>query len=134
MERKSIQESKTSNQLLKWILMSAGTIFLGLGLLGVFLPILPTTPFLLLAAACYARSSKRIYDWLIQNKWFGSYIKNYQEGKGIPLKVKILTISILWVTILLSAFSILQIFWVKILLIIIAFGVTIHILTIKTCK
>jgi len=134
MERKSIQESKTSNQLLKWILMSAGTIFLGLGLLGVFLPILPTTPFLLLAAACYARSSKRIYDWLIQNKWFGSYIKNYQEGKGIPLKVKILTISILWVTILLSAFSILQIFWVKILLIIIAFGVTIHILTMKTCK
>jgi len=134
MERKSIQESKTSNQLLQWILMSAGTIFLGLGLLGVFLPILPTTPFLLLAAACYARSSKRIYDWLIQNKWFGSYIKNYQEGKGIPLKVKILTISILWVTILLSAFSILQIFWVKILLIIIAFGVTIHILTMKTCK
>ncbi len=134
MERKSIQKSKTSNQVLKWILMSAGTIFLGLGLLGVFLPILPTTPFLLLAAACYARSSKRIYDWLIQNKWFGSYIKNYQEGKGIPLKVKILTISILWVTILLSAFSILQIFWVKILLIIIAFGVTIHILTIKTCK
>jgi len=134
MERKSKQRNKTSNQLLKWIFISAGTIFLGLGILGVFLPILPTTPFLLLAAACYARSSKRIYDWLINNKWFGSYIKNYQEGKGIPLKVKILTISILWITILFSVFIILQIFWVKILLIIIAFGVTIHILTIETYK
>jgi uncharacterized protein len=132
MKRKSTHNI-TSNRLLKYLLVSAGTFFLGLGIIGIFLPILPTTPFLLLAAACYARSSKRFYDWLMNNKWFGSYIKNYQEGNGVPLKVKILTISVLWITILLSVF-IVQILWVKILLILIAFGVTIHILTIKTYK
>jgi uncharacterized membrane protein YbaN (DUF454 family) len=125
---------RKSNQLLKWILIAAGTIFLGLGIIGIFLPILPTTPFLLLAAACYARSSKRFYDWLMNNKLFGAYIKNYREGKGISLKVKTLTISLLWITILFSVFFILNIFWIKIMLIIIAFGVTIHILTIKTFK
>lgn len=132
MKRKSTHNIP-SNRLLKYLLVSAGTFFLGLGIIGIFLPIVPTTPFLLLAAACYARSSKRFYDWLMNNKWFGSYIKNYQEGRGVPLKVKILTISILWITILLSVF-IVQIFWVRILLILIAFGVTIHILTIKTYK
>ena len=132
MERKSKQRDKTSNQLFKWILITAGTIFVGLGILGIFLPILPTTPFLLLAAACYARSSKRFYDWLINNKLFGAYIKNYREGKGVPLKVKVFTISLLWITILFSVFFIIHISWVKIILIIIAFGVTVHILTIKT--
>ncbi len=124
-------ESK-SNHLISWILMSAGTIFVGIGLLGIFLPVLPTTPFLLLAAACYARSSKRFYDWLITNKLFGSYIKNYRDGKGVPLKVKIFTISFLWITIMFSVFFIIQIYWVRILLFFIAIGVTIHILTIKT--
>jgi uncharacterized membrane protein YbaN (DUF454 family) len=131
MERNSKQKNKTFNHLFKWILSTAGTIFLGIGVIGIFLPILPTTPFLLLAAACYARSSKRFYDWLMNNKWFGSYIKNYREGKGIPLKVKTFTISLLWITILFSVFFIIHISWVKIILIIMALGVTIHILTIK---
>jgi len=134
MQRKLIHRYKTSNQLLKLILISAGTFFLGLAIVGIFIPILPTTPFLLLAAACYARSSKRFYDWLINNKWFGSYIKSYHDGKGIPLKVKVLTISLLWCSILFSILFIVYIFWIQMILIIIAFGVTIHILTIKTYK
>jgi len=133
-KRKSNPQDKTSNRLIRWVLIAAGSIFLGLGILGIFLPILPTTPFLLLAAACYARSSKKFYDWLINNKWFGLYIKNYREGRGVPLKVKIYTISLLWITILFSAFFIINIFWVRIALILIAVGVTIHILTIKTYK
>jgi uncharacterized membrane protein YbaN (DUF454 family) len=132
MEKKSNKRDKTSNQLLKWILITTGTIFVGLRILGIFIPILPTTPFLLLAAACYARSSKKFYDWLINNKLIGTYIKNYREGKGFPLKVKVFTISLLWITILFSVFFILHISWIKIILIIIAIGVTIHILTIKT--
>ena len=132
MIRATKQRDITLNQLFKWILMIAGTISVGLGILGIFLPILPTTPFLLLAAACYARSSKRFYDWLITNKLFGSYIKNYRDGKGVPLKVKIFTISFLWITIMFSVFFIIQIYWVRILLFFIAIGVTIHILTIKT--
>ena len=123
---------RKSNQLFKWTLITAGTIFIGLGIIGIFLPILPTTPFLLLAAACYARSSKKFYDWLLNNKLFGTYIKNYSEGKGVPLKVKVFTLSLLCITILFSVFLIIQIMWIRILLIIIAIGVTIHILTIKT--
>lgn len=121
-----------TNKFTKWILIIAGIFFLVLGIIGIFLPILPTTPFLLLAAACFARSSKRFYNWLINNKWIGAYIKNYREGKGVPLKIKIFTISLLWFTILFSVFLIIYNLWVKTVLIIIAIGVTIHILTIKT--
>jgi len=134
-KRKSKQRNhRSSNKLIRCFLIVGGTIFLGLGTIGIFLPVLPTTPFLLLAAACYARSSKRFYDWLLSNKWFGSYIKNYREGKGIPLKVKVYTISLLWVTILFSAFFVISIFWVRVVLILIAVGVTIHVLTIKTYR
>lgn len=134
MTGKSKQRDKTSNRFIRWVLIAAGTIFVGLGTLGIFLPILPTTPFLLLAAACYARSSKRFYDRLINNKWFGAYIKNYREGKGIPLKVKVYTISLLWITILFSAFFVINIFWVRVVLILIAIGVTVHVLIIKTYR
>ena len=132
MERKSKKDAIFLHQFIKYGLIVAGTIFLGLGLIGIFLPLLPTTPFLLLAAACYARSSQKFYTWLIANKYFGKYIKNYREGKGIPLKIKVLSISFLWIAILFSAFFIVTIFFVRILLIVIAIGVTFHILSIKT--
>ncbi len=134
MVKKSNQRDIISNRFFRYLLIIAGTISVGLGIVGIFLPILPTTPFLLLAAACYARSSKRFYDWLLNNKWFGTYIKNYHEGRGVPLKVKVFTISLLWITILASVFFVVNNFWIKIVLIIIAIGVTIHILTIKTYK
>ncbi|MDP3025258.1 MAG: YbaN family protein [candidate division Zixibacteria bacterium] len=115
-------------------LIITGTFFVGLGVLGIFLPLLPTTPFLLLAAVCYARSSKRFYNWLLNNKWFGNYIKNYRERKGVPLKVKVLSISFLWITIGYSVVFVVHIFLVRIILILIAMGVTTHILSIKTLK
>ncbi len=104
-----------------------------IGVLGIFLPILPTTPFLLLAAALYARSSEHFYYWLLHNKWFGDYIKNYREGKGIAWKIKLRTISLLWVTILFSIFKV-EILWVRILLLLIAVAVSTHILSIRTLK
>ncbi|MDG6218819.1 MAG: YbaN family protein [Candidatus Thermoplasmatota archaeon] len=110
----------------------SGTVSLAIGIIGIVLPVLPTTPFLLLAAACYAKGSKRFYDWLLGNKWFGNYIKNYYEGRGVPLKVKLYTVSLLWITILASAFLIIDAWWVRIILIVIAIGVTIHLYTIKT--
>ena len=134
MKRKTRKIGKKSNQLFRWILIIAGTIFLGFGVIGIFLPILPTTPFLLLSAACYARSSQRFYNWLMNNKWFGNYIKNYHEGRGIPLKFKIFTISLLWITILTSIYFVINNYWIEIILIIIAIGVTTHIITIKTYK
>ena len=134
MVKKSNQADVMSNKTLRYILVIAGTVFLGFGLIGIFLPILPTTPFLLLAALCYARSSLRFYNWLMNNKWFGKYIKNYHEKKGVPLKFKIFTISLLWITILISILFIIQSLWIRLILFIIATGVTIHILTIKTYK
>jgi len=134
MVKKSNKKEIISNKFFRYLLIIAGTIFLGFGIIGIFLPILPTTPFLLLAAACYARSSQRFYNWLMNNKWFGNYIKNYHEGRGVPLKFKIFTISLLWITILTSIYFVINNFWIEIILIIIAIGVTIHIITIKTYK
>ena len=130
----SNQIKKASSRFTRGILITAGTFFVGLGVLGIFLPLLPTTPFLLLAAACYARSSKRFYNWLLNNKWFGNYIKNYREKKGVPLKVKLSSISLLWITILFSVVFIVQVLLFRIILILIAAGVTIHILSIRTLR
>ena len=115
-------------------MITTGTFFVGLGIIGIFLPLLPTTPVLLLAAACYARSSKRFYNWLLNNKWFGNYIKNYRKRKGIPLKTKILSISFLWIAIGYSVIFVVHIFFGKIIIILIAVGVTLHILSIQTLK
>ena len=128
---------KGETQARNWIrplLVTFGTLFVGLGIVGIFVPVLPTTPFLLLAAACYARSSPRFYHWLLYNRWFGNYIRNYRQRKGIPLKVKVLTITLLWVTIGASAIFAVQALLVRIILILIAIGVSIHVLSLKTLK
>jgi len=131
---KKSDKRRITGNLSRGVLIIAGTFFVGLGILGIFLPLLPTTPFLLLAAACYARSSERFYNWLLNNRWFGNYIKNYLEGKGAPLRVKVLSISFLWIAIGYSVALVVDIFLVRILLILIAIGVTIHILSIRTLK
>jgi hypothetical protein len=119
-------EAISPNRLVRWLLISAGTLSVGLGILGIFLPLLPTTPFLLLAATLYSKSSKRFYHWLMNNKWFGQYITNYREGKGIPWKVKIISVSFLWITITFSIIFV-DILWVRIMLGLIAAGATFHI-------
>jgi uncharacterized membrane protein YbaN (DUF454 family) len=110
------------------LLIAAGTTSTAIGIIGIFVPILPTTPFLLLAAACYMRSSERFYRWLVHNRVFGAYIRNYIEGRGIPVRVKIITLTLLWVGIGLSAAFATDILIIRIVLGIIAVGVTVHIL------
>ena len=108
-------------------------VSLGFGILGMFLPILPTTPFLLLSAALFAKSSTRYYQWLLNHKYFGQYIRDFRENKSIPLKLKIYSITILWATILISIiFATKGMLWLQILLAAIAIGVSIHILSFKT--
>ena len=119
---------------LRILLVIAGTFFVGLGIVGIFVPVLPTTPFLLLAAACYARGSQRFYGWLLNNKWFGSYIRNYLERKGIPLRVKVVTVTLLWITIGVSVAFAVETLVLKLILVIIAIGVSIHILSVRTLK
>ena len=118
----------------KHIFIIAGTLCVILSVLGIFLPVLPTTPFLLLAAACYFRGSDRFYYWLMNNRILGTYIRNYLEGKGMPMRSKIITLLLLWLTIGLTiAFGIQNII-IRIILVIIALGVTIYISRLKTRK
>jgi len=126
-------EKKTSRSL-NLLLNTAGIILVGVGIVGIFVPILPTTPFLLLAAACFIRSSDRLYKWLLSNRIFGEYLKNYMEKKGIPIGVKIFTILFLWTTILISVILFINNIWIDGLMIIIALGVTLHLIMIKTHK
>ena len=125
---------KGSSGLVRRLWIGLGTFFVVLGIIGIFLPLLPTTPFLLLAAACYARGSRRFYDWLLNNRWFGDYIRNYREKKGIPLKIKVLSISFLWVTIGYSTLFIIDIPLVRIILLLTAIVVSIHIMRFRTLK
>jgi len=103
----------------------------GLGIVGVFVPILPTTPFLLLAATCYMRSSKRFYRWLTNNRVFGAYVRNYIEGRGMPVGTKVFTILLLWLAIGLSATFAVQSLVIRIILICVAVGVTVHIVLVR---
>ena len=112
-----------------WIV--AGTFFLMIGLIGIAIPLLPTTPFLLLAAACYLRGSRRMYSWLLGNRLFGKYLKDYYEKKGVPIRVKIGSVIFLWCTIGLSIIIIGDLM-IGIVLVIVAAGVTLHIASLKT--
>ena len=114
--------------------MIAGTISLVFAAIGVVLPLIPTTPFLLLAVACYCRSSERLYTWLINNRWFGEYIRNYREGRGIPLKTKVVAVTFLWATISVSILFLVPILIVQVLLLVIAIVVSLHILRLPTYK
>jgi uncharacterized membrane protein YbaN (DUF454 family) len=133
-EELKMTEKKIMSKWLRALLISLGVLFIGLASLGIFIPVLPTTPFLLLSAALFARSSDRFYRWLIENRFFGKYIKDYREGKGVPIKVKMGAIIILWVTICLSIIFGVEILWVRIILMAVAVGVTIHIAMIKNAK
>jgi len=119
---------------MKIVYVILGSVSLALGTLGIFLPLLPTTPFYLLTAWLYMRSSEKLYNKVMNNKYFGSIVRNFQEDRSISLKTKIMTISMLWITISLSAFLAVSVWWIRLLLFAIAIGVTIHILSYKTTK
>jgi len=125
-------KKKMKQKLVRIVLIVAGTFSVALGILGIFVPVLPTTPFLLLAAACYARSSQRFYDWLLNNKYCGNYIRNYRERKAIALRGKVLTLALLWATIGCSVMFAVEILFVRVFLIVIAIGVSIHIFSLRT--
>lgn len=116
------------------IYIGLGIFFVGLGLLGAFLPLLPTTPFLLLSLWLFARSSDKWKHWLLTNRLCGSYISGYYNGNGIPPRVKAYTLILLWATIACSAMLATELWWARCILLAVAVGVTIHILKFKTDK
>ena len=117
-----------------YLLITTGSFSLGLGIIGIFLPLLPTTPFLLLTAYCYLRSSPKLYRWLINQPQIGQYIINFNTYQIIPIKAKVSSISLLWTSILFCIFYVTELLWLRVLLLLIAIGVTIHILSFKSKK
>ena len=105
----------TKNPLFKIIWISLGCLFVGLGAVGAVVPGMPTTIFLVLAAACFIRSSQKLYDWLITNKTFGPYLKDYREGKGIPLKAKVTALALIVIFVSYAVFFAIQITEIRIL-------------------
>ncbi len=120
--------------IVRYLIIALGLVSVGMGVLGIFLPILPTTPFFLLAAYLFLRSSPRLYRWLLTHRIFGNYIRNYIQHRAISAGVKIFTLILLWATILLSAYLITGLLWVQVLLIGVAVGVTTHILSLRTMR
>ncbi|RRV07960.1 DUF454 domain-containing protein [Pseudomonas sp. v388] len=117
----------------RYILLGIGWLSVALGVIGIFLPILPTTPFLLLAAACFARSSPRFYNWLVNNKRLGPWIGDYLQGNGMPVKAKVYAIGLMWASISLSCYLV-PIAWARALMLICAVLVTLYILRQKTYR
>jgi uncharacterized membrane protein YbaN (DUF454 family) len=113
------------------ILLFFGWLSLSLGIIGIILPILPTTPFLLLASACFLRSSKKLHSWMISHPLFGRHLQVYQRFHAISVHAKVLSLSLLWICITISIL-IVSFLWLKILLLIIGFGVSVFLIQHKT--
>lgn len=111
----------------KYLLIMAGILAMSAGFLGIFLPILPTTPLLLLAAACFLKSSRKLYLWTINHKLFGPYIRNYLKYKAVSKKHKIITVSMLWLVIIISIILVKESIFIRLLLLGVAIGVSWHI-------
>ena len=119
---------------MKTVCIILGTVSLALGIIGIFLPLLPTTPFLLLTAALYFRGSPRLYQWLLNHKCLGPYIRSFRENKAIPLRAKIISLLLMWGTMVYCIFFLIPLTEIKTVLFLVAVGVTWHILSFKTLR
>ncbi|HOS30139.1 MAG TPA: YbaN family protein [Treponemataceae bacterium] len=117
----------------KYLYLTAGFLTLGTGVVGIFIPVLPTTPFLLLAAACFLKSSKKLYTWLTAHKVFGKYIENYIKYKAVSRNSKIVSIAVLWAILSISLFAS-DSLHIKLFLLIIGVGVTCHLVLLKSLE
>ena len=120
---------------MKIFLTIIGVLALALGIVGIFVPVLPTTPLLLLSAWAFFRSSPRLYEWLINHPRLGEYIRNFREHRAIPLRVKIISITMVWLTIGFCIFCVVdKYWWAQLLMFVLATAVSWHILSYKTLK
>jgi uncharacterized protein len=125
-------EKYVNSNVLRWILISCGCFSVAAGVVGIFLPLLPTVPFLLLAAACFARSSERFHVWLVQHDRLGPLIRDYLDGGGMPLRAKRIAVCMVWISFSASAFLFVQVLWLKILLLVVAAGITLYLISLPT--
>ena len=121
------------SRFVRYLLQGIGWLSVVLGVIGIFLPVLPTTPFLLLAAACFARSSPRFYHWLVDHPRLGPWIRGYLNGEGIPLKGKVYAIGLMWISIGVSCWLV-SLVWARAFMAVSAVLVTIYIVRQKTLR
>ena len=117
---------RSGSRILRLFLVAAGFVCTALAVVGIFLPLLPTVPFLLLAAACFARSSERFHTWLLNHPQLGPMLRGYLEGRGIPLRAKLVSLALLWFAIPVSVLFFIPQLWLDILLITIGLAVTVY--------
>jgi uncharacterized membrane protein YbaN (DUF454 family) len=120
------------NHIKKTVLMSAGFLFVALGIIGAFLPIMPSIPFFIIASICFSKSSEKFHSLLLNNRWVGPHIIRYHENNGIKLKAKIFLIVFQWAGILCTSMFFIHNLYARILMVIIATGATIYVLSLKT--
>lgn len=133
MEGSATSITVSSSRIARWLYISAGSLLVAIGVVGIFVPLLPTTIFFILAAACYGKSSPGAYRWLHTNRYFGKYLRNYRERHGATVGTKVTSIGSLWFGIGAAAFFI-HTPWIALILLAIAVGVSIHLLTLTTIR
>ena len=116
----------------RWMLICAGMICVGLGAIGILLPGLPTTPFLLLAAYCFARSSEHFHNWLLNHRWFGSYVRNFEEGRGMTRHAKAATLLVTWLSFGVTIVFFVPVLWGQVGMVLMATTVSIYLLRLPT--
>lgn len=119
------------NAISRKLLTLVGFLSTGLGFLGIFLPLVPTTPFLLVAAYCFARSSDRHYQRLLDNRWFGRYIRDYRAGRIRRFERRV-TLAVMWLVIGAVAYFVLSAWWARGLLLLIPTCVTLFLSRFET--
>jgi uncharacterized membrane protein YbaN (DUF454 family) len=125
-------KQQLESALLRGVLVVCGWFCIVAGVVGLFLPLVPTVPFLLLAVACFARSSERLHRWLVEHNHLGPLIRDYLKGAGIPLRAKIAAICMVWVSIPTSTVLFARANWLKVLLIGTAVAITAYLLFLPT--
>ena len=121
------------SRLIRWSLTSAGFVFVAIALVGIFVPLLPTTDFLLLSALCFGRSSPAAYRWLTTNRLFGRYLLHYREHRGATLGTKIWSIVSLWAGLAITYYLVGN-QWIGLVLLAVGVGVSIHLLKLRTLR
>lgn len=131
-EQLNHNHNHVKSDLLRFILIAIGWFSIAAGIVGIFLPIMPTVPFLLLAAVCFSKSSVRFHTWLVEHEQLGPLVRDFLVSGAVPLKAKVAALTMIWISFPLSAFFLVEVFWLKVLLISAATAVTLYLLYLPT--
>ncbi|MBJ6752546.1 YbaN family protein [Geomonas anaerohicana] len=132
MQHRHLKVRLVKSEWLRYLLIGTGLLSLAAGVVGLFLPLVPTVPFLIVAVICFSRSSQRFHSWLVKHRHFGPVVKEYLVHGSVPLRAKCLAIGAIWISFPVTAFVVVAATWLRILLISIAACATLYLLMLPT--